>query len=144
MQVFLSLDLGEKRIGMAVGSLEARLATPLEVIEHKTRKSDIEKIRQMAVRHAVTSYVIGISMQEDGTPNSMGRHAMSFGTDLEKETSIPVVYWDEALSTREAKDLRLETGATRKNREGHHDSLAAAIILRSYFESLTDKESSSS
>jgi putative holliday junction resolvase len=141
MQVFLCLDLGEKRIGTAVGSLETKLAKPLEVIEHKSRKSDIEKIRQMAAAHAVANFIIGISMQEDGTPNSMGRHAMSFGTDLEKETAIPVVYWDESLSTRDAKGLRLETGASRKSRQGHQDSLAAAIILRSYFESLSEKES---
>jgi putative holliday junction resolvase len=144
MEVFLCLDLGEKRIGIAVGSFETRLPMPLDAFEHKSRKLDIEKVRQMAEEHCVTNIVIGISLQEDGTLNSMGRHSVSFGSDLEKATAIPVVYWDESLSTRDAKDLRLETGASRKNRRGHQDSLAAVIILRSYFENLTNKESSPS
>ena len=137
MRIFLCLDLGEKRIGTAVGSLESRLAAALETFEHKSRTSDIEKIRQLAAAHAVTDFVIGISLQEDGTPNSMGRHALSFGNDLKESTSIPVIYWDETLSTQDARALRLETGASRKNRKGHQDAVAARLILQSYFESLT-------
>jgi putative holliday junction resolvase len=144
MGVFLCLDLGEKRIGIAVGSFETRLPVPLDAFEHKSRKLDIEKVRLLAVEQGATTFVIGISLQEDGTPNSMGRHSVSFGSDLEKATDIPVVYWDESLSTLDAKKLRLETGASKKYRQGHQDSLAATIILRSYFENLTDKESSSS
>jgi putative holliday junction resolvase len=144
MRVFLCLDLGEKRIGVALGSLEARLASPLESFDHESRKLDIEKVRQKVIGHAVTDFVVGISLQEDGSPNSMGRHALSFGGDLEKTTGIPVVYWDEALSTRDAKSLRLETGVSKKNRRGHQDAMAAAVILQSYFDSLTQQDTSHS
>ncbi|MEI8130788.1 MAG: Holliday junction resolvase RuvX [Leptolinea sp.] len=140
MRVFLCLDLGEKRIGVAIGSLDARLAAPLLVFEHLSRKSDIEKVQQMMAAHAATDILIGISRQEDGSPNSMGRHSLSFGGDLEKATGICVVYWDEALSTRDARALRLETGTSRKNRRGHQDSFAAALILQSYFDSFAQND----
>jgi putative Holliday junction resolvase len=96
---------------------------------------DIERIQSLAVKNSVTDIVIGLSLQEDGTPNSMGRHALSFGRALEEMTGLPVTYWDETLSTRDAKDLRLETGANRKDRRGHQDALAAALILQSFFDS---------
>jgi len=139
MRVFLCLDLGEKRIGLATGSLEASLAASVGFIEHKSRKIDIEKIKAMLDQYSVSEVIIGISYQEDGTPNSMGRHALSFGGELEKTTGIPVQYWDEAFSTRDAKDLRLETGASKKNRQGHQDAVAAALILQSYFDSQLQK-----
>jgi putative Holliday junction resolvase len=142
--MFLCLDLGEKRIGMASGNLEARLATPIGVFEHKSRKSDIEIILQTISKYTITDVVIGISYQEDGTPNSMGRHSLSFGSDLEKATSIQVTYWDEALSTRTAKELRLETGAGMKKRQGHQDAVAAAVILQSFFENITQQDQSNS
>jgi putative Holliday junction resolvase len=135
MRVFLCIDLGEKRIGLATGSLDARLAASLGFIEHKSRRLDIERIQSVTVKNSVTDIVIGLSLQEDGTPNSMGRHALSFGKVLEETTGLPVTYWDETLSTRDAKDLRLETGASRKDRRGHQDALAAALILQSFFDS---------
>jgi len=144
MRVFLCLDLGEKRIGVAGGSLETRLATPLLVFKHISRKSDIEKVRQMMSDHATTDILIGISRQEDGSPNSMGRHALSFGGELQKATGITIMYWDEALSTRDARAQQLENGASMKNRRGHQDSLAAAVILQSYFDSLTQRDASHS
>jgi putative Holliday junction resolvase len=134
MRVFMCLDLGEKRIGLATGSLETCLASPVGHIDHKSRKIDIEKIQALFDQYSVNEVILGISYQENGTPNSMGKHALSFGEDLQKSTGIPVRYWDETLSTRDAKDIRLETGANRKNRQGHQDALAAALILQSFFD----------
>ncbi len=112
MNTLLGIDLGEKRIGLAIGSLESRLARPLQVINHKSRKSDIETIMRIIKQETISSIVIGISYQEDGQPNSMGRHALSFGSDLHTESGLPVEYWDEALSTRDARAQAIEIGYT--------------------------------
>jgi putative holliday junction resolvase len=139
MTNILGIDLGEKRIGLAVGSLETRLARPLQVIDHVSRKSDIERILHVAKLETISVFVIGISYQEDGQPNSMGRHAISFGTDLQASGGVPVEYCDEALSTRDARMQAIETGLSKKSRRGHLDSSAAAIILQSYLDALPNQ-----
>jgi putative Holliday junction resolvase len=131
---YLCIDLGAKRIGLAKGSLETRLAAPLQTINHVSRNSDIQAVINLIALHEITNIVIGISYQMDGSPNSMGKHSLSFGEGLKQAIDLPIVYWDESLSTYDAKLLRLETGASRKARSGHQDSLAAALILQSYFD----------
>src|SRR5512133_534231 len=133
MKNYLCLDLGEKRIGLAAGSLEARLARPLGVINHQSRKVDIDRIMQLIRENQVSVIVIGISFQEDGTPNSMGRHSQSFGKDLQAASGLPVEYCDEALSTVDAQTNALSIGFTMKHRRGHQDAMAAEVILQSYF-----------
>ncbi len=134
MKEYLGLDLGEKRIGVAAGSLEARLARPLGVINHQSRKADIDRILQIIQEQKINSVVIGISYQENGEPNSMGKHALSFGTDLGTSCNVLVEYWDESLSTIDARANALQSGFTMKQRRGHQDALAAAVILQSYFD----------
>jgi putative Holliday junction resolvase len=136
MKTYLCIDLGEKRIGLATGSLETRLARRLGVINHQSRNLDIEKILAVAGENQVTNIVIGISYQEDGAPNSMGRHALSFGTALQAACGIPVEYCDEALSTVDAREKALVSGFSRKARGGHQDALAAEIILQSFFDQI--------
>jgi putative holliday junction resolvase len=136
MTKYLCIDLGEKRIGLASGSLETRLARRLGVINHVSRKTDIEKILKAAEENEVTNFVIGVSYQENGEPNSMGRHALTFGAALQSTGGLPVEYIDEALSTVDAREMALSAGLSRKDRGGHQDDRAAEIILQSYFDSL--------
>ncbi len=134
MTKYLCIDLGEKRIGLAAGSLETRLARRLGVINHQSRKIDIEKILKVAAENQATRFVIGVSYQEDGSPNSMGRHSLTFGAALQEAGGLPVEYIDEALSTVDARNAALESGFSRKDRGGHQDALAAEIILQSFFD----------
>jgi putative Holliday junction resolvase len=136
MTTYLCIDLGEKRIGLAVGSLESRLARKLSVINHQSRKLDIEKILKIAGENQADQFVIGISYQENGEPNSMGRHALTFGAALHAAGGLPVEYCDESLSTMDAREKALGAGLSRKDRGGHQDALAAEIILQSYFDTL--------
>jgi putative holliday junction resolvase len=138
MKQYLCLDLGEKRIGTAIGSLEARLARPLGIINHQSRKADIDQVNQLIRENQITEVVIGISYQEDGTPNSMGRHALSFGKDLQAAINLPVEYCDESLSTKDARVEALAMGYSMKQRRGHQDALAAAAILQSFFDNQKD------
>lgn len=136
MTNILGIDLGEKRIGLAIGSIEVKISRPLEVFSHRSRRNDVDHISHVIKNLEISRVVIGISYQEDGSPNSMGRHALSFGKDIEQDSGLPVEYCDEALSTREAKDHALLSGVSKKNRRGHLDAAAAAVILQSYFDNL--------
>lgn len=134
MTNYLGLDLGEKRIGMAAGSRESRLAHSLGILNHLSRKADLERILRVIRENQISHIVIGISYQEDGTPNSMGRHALSFGGDLHTTCGLPVEYWDETLSTKDAQASALSMGYSKKRRHGHQDALAAVVILQSFLD----------
>ena len=131
----LAVDHGEKRIGLALSEPTGTIASPFKVIEHVSRLMDAAQVASLAQDNDVGLIVIGQSFDEEGRPNLAGRRAAKFADALQQQTSIPVVLWDESFSTQEARATRIELGVSRKKRAGHHDSLAAVVILQSYLES---------
>jgi putative Holliday junction resolvase len=97
---------------------------------------DAAQVATVAQDNDVGLVVIGQSFDEDGLPNLAGRRAAKFAAALQEQTSIPIILWDESLSTQDARTSRIELGVSRKKRAGHHDSLAAVVILQSYLESI--------
>ena len=135
----LAVDHGEKRIGLAISDPTATIASPLKVIEHISRTLDAAQVAHLASENEVGLIVIGQSFDEEGRPNLAGRRAAKFAEALQAQTNIPVLLWDEAFSTQDARATRIEMGVSRKQRGGHLDELAAVMILRSYIESQIDK-----
>jgi putative Holliday junction resolvase len=131
----LAVDHGEKRIGLALSDPTGTIASPLTVIKHVSRLLDAAQVAELASQHGAGLIVIGQSFDEEGQPNLAGRRAAKFAETLREQTSIPVVVWDESFSTQTARLARIELGVSRKRRTGHHDSLAAVVILQSYLES---------
>ena len=131
----LAVDHGEKRIGLALSDPTGTIASPLQVIKHVSRLLDAAQVANLAIEHAAGLIVIGQSFDEEGNPNLAGRRAGKFAEALKEQTQIPVVLWDESFSTQDARASRIELGISRKKRAGHHDALAAVMILQSYIES---------
>ena len=131
----LAVDHGEKRIGLALSDPTGTLASPLTVIKHVSRLLDAAQVANIAAENEVGLIVIGQSFDEDGNPNLAGRRAAKFAESLREQTRIPVDLFDESFSTQAARATVIELGLSRKRRAGHHDSLAAVMILRSYIES---------
>lgn len=131
----LSVDHGEKRIGLALSDPTATIAGPLKVIQHISRMLDAAQVATLAAEHEVGLIVIGQSFDEEGHPNLAGRRAARFAEALKEQTDIPIILWDESFSTQDARATRIEMGVSRKKRAGHMDELAAVMILRSYLES---------
>jgi putative Holliday junction resolvase len=130
----LAVDHGEKRIGLALSDPTATIATPFRVIQHVSRLLDAAQVANLAVENDVGLIVIGQSFDEEGNPNLAGRRAAKFAEALKEQTQLPVVLWDESLSTQDARATRIEMRVARKKRAGHHDALAAVVILQSYIE----------
>ena len=130
----LAVDHGEKRIGLALSDPTATIASPLKVIDHVSRLTDAAHVASLAQENDVGLIVIGQSFDEDGNPNLAGRRAARLGDALKEQTQIPIVLWDESFSTQDARAARIALGGSRKKRAGHHDSLAAVVILQSYLE----------
>ena len=131
----LAVDHGEKRIGLALSDPTGTIASPLQMIKHVSRLLDAAQVANLAHEHETGLIVIGQSFDEEGNPNLAGRRAAKFSEALKEQTQIPIVLWDESFSTQDARATRIELGVSRKKRAGHHDALAAVMILQSYIES---------
>lgn len=131
----LGLDLGRKRIGVAVSDPEGIIALPVEVVLHQSLALSIERIRGLATEYEVCEVVIGLPVQMSGEEGIEAGRARTFGAALEEATGIPVVFWDERLSTAAAQRVLIDTGMKRERRRQHIDSAAAAVILQGYLDS---------
>lgn len=131
----LAVDHGEKRIGLALSDPTATLASPLTVINHVSRLMDAAQVANIASENNAGLIIIGQSFDEEGEPNLAGRRAAKFAEALKEQMQIPVELFDESFSTQDARATVIEMGFSRKKRAGHHDALAAVMILRSYIES---------
>ena len=130
----MGVDHGEKRIGLAISDATGTLARPLSVIKHVSRAVDAALVAAAGTDQQAELIVIGQSFDEDGRANLAGRRAGRFADALKTQTTLPIVLWDESMSTADARELRREAGASRKNRQGHLDDAAAAVLLQSYLD----------
>ncbi len=130
----LAIDHGEKRIGIALSDPTGAIASPLTVLHHISRPLDVARVLEIARQHDVLRIIVGQSLDESGRPNAAGRRAVRFAQALQEQTDLPVELWDESLTTHDARAIRIALGLSRKRRAGHHDALAAAILLQSYLE----------
>jgi putative Holliday junction resolvase len=130
----LGVDHGEKRIGLAISDPTGTIAGPLRVINHVSRQIDAALVAAIAAENEAELIVIGQSFDEEGQANLAGRRAERFAEALKMQTTLPILLWDESMSTADAREFRLAMGTSRKKRAGHLDDAAAAVILQSYLD----------
>jgi len=135
----LGIDFGSTRIGFAIGDSETFIAVPLDV-EHMTGNDDpVPAVLGRADFRAVDKLVVGMPVSMDGTIGPQGKLVQSFIVELSKRTKIPVVSWDERLSSVQADKLLSEIPTNSRKRSKKHrnsnDSIAAMVILQSYLDS---------
>ena len=132
----MCLDLGTKTIGVAVSDDLLITAQPVETVRRKTLAEDLDTLAKLAHRHRITEVVLGLPINMDGSRGGMARRAESFSRRLEGRLELPIVLWDERLSTAGAERSLLESGMSRAKRKTVIDQVAAALILQSYLDSL--------
>jgi putative Holliday junction resolvase len=130
----LGLDYGRKRIGVAICDELGLVARSLLATERKTIKKDMAEIERLAHEYDVEKIVIGYPLTLDGKEGIQCKRVSKFSEMIEERLSLPVVKWDESLSTKEAEDILLEADMGRKKRRKRVDKLAAAIILQRYLD----------
>jgi putative Holliday junction resolvase len=126
---FLGIDYGERKIGLAVGDTESRFAEPLAVVRFEEKKEAIERISQYATVERVENLVLGIS------EGKTAEKTRNFGAKLSKKVKLPILYYDETLTTHDAQKLAISARIGRKKRKAKEDSYAAAIMLQNFLES---------
>ena len=128
----LCLDYGEKYIGVAVSDPLGITAQGVGVIKRQNLKQDLSQIRRYIVEYDVEEVVLGFPRNMDGMFGSKAREILSFQETLAATIDIPVLTWDERLTTAAARRTLLEADVSRKGRKKVIDKLAAVFILDSY------------
>jgi len=132
----LSVDPGQKNIGLAISDELGISARPLRVISHLKREIDAAQVAAIAAEERAEKIIIGQSLDAEGKPTFEGRRSARFAKALRRQTDLPVELWDEGYSTQIARQNAIEIGIPRKKRRGHLDAMAAAVILQSYLDAL--------
>jgi putative Holliday junction resolvase len=130
----LALDPGTKRIGVALSDELGWTAQPLETYERRTLDADVAHFRKLVHEHDVREVVIGMPIRLDGSVGPEAASVQLFQQTLADSLTVPVIAWDERLTTRAAEQLLIEANVSRKKRRGAVDRVAAAILLQSYLE----------
>lgn len=131
----LGLDIGEKRIGVAVSDPSGSIATPLKVLETSKVIGDARTLQRLAEDYDIELVVVGLPLSMDGTE---GPQAMTVRRQAEQATrllNVPIVYFDERLSSVQAKRAMTEAGVSDKAKRGSIDMVAASLFLQSYLDS---------
>jgi putative Holliday junction resolvase len=126
----MGVDLGTKTIGLALSDVERRIATPLETIKRVKFTPDAERIKALTTRFDVGGLVVGLPLNMDGTEGPRAQATRAFVRNLKPLLDLPVLFWDERLSTIAVTRTLLDADASRARRADLVDKLAAAYILQ--------------
>lgn len=138
----LCLDLGTKSIGLAVSDELGLTAQGLKTLERRGPRKDLEALAQRAEEYGVERFVIGLPLNMDGTEGPRADYTRKFGASLEEATTLPVIYWDERLTTVAATRALREGAASPKRRRALVDQIAAVFILQGWLDSQRSAQSS--
>lgn len=130
------LDLGTKTIGIAVADPGHRIATPLETITRTKFTKDAERLLELIARNGVGGLVLGLPINMDGSEGPRAQSTRAFARNLERLTDLPLIFWDERLSTVAVTRTLLEADASRRRRDEVVDKMAAAFILQGFLDRL--------
>lgn len=148
----LGLDFGSRTVGVAVSDGLLLTAQGVETIERKDEnklRKTAARIEELVKEYEITTIVIGLPKNMNNTEGERVEKTKAFGEMLERRTGLPVVYWDERLTTVAAEQVLMESGVRRENRKAVIDKIAACFILQGYLDHIrfsqaesvqTDKE----
>ncbi|MBI3973490.1 MAG: Holliday junction resolvase RuvX [Chloroflexi bacterium] len=141
MGATLGLDVGERRIGVAVGDPSGSLASPLTTVMRTSDRAAVEAIGQLAATHGADMIVVGLPLQEDGSPSPQAARTQAFARKLRAIPGRQVVFWDERYTTVDATErltatrsnvARASSGRRREAARRRLDAAAAAVMLQDY------------
>lgn len=138
----MGLDYGSKTVGVAISDPLGLTAQGIEIIrrtsENKLRRT-LARIEELVREYEVTTIVLGFPKNMNNTVGERGEKSLEFKEMLERRTGIPVIMWDERLTTVSANRTLMESGVRREDRKEYVDMIAAVYILQGYLDSLERK-----
>lgn len=136
----LALDVGTKRIGVAMSDELGWTAQPLTVIERKNDKQALQLIKEIVVKNKVGKIVVGLPITLRGEIGKSAHMVLAFVEKLKEHLSIPITTWDESFSTAQAEDVLIQADLSRLKRKKVIDKIAAALILDSFLKARSENK----
>ena len=130
----MALDLGKKRIGLAVSDELGLTAQGIQTLQRARIREDLEKLKQIAEQWSVQKLLIGRPLHMSGDESRQSEYTNEFAERLRRHLALPVEFWDERLTSAEAERLLRQTGASLDARKRAVDRLSAVLLLQSYLE----------
>ncbi len=134
MSRIIGLDVGEKRIGVALSDELGIAAHPLTVIMRDGLEKDLRKIKEIVQEYSTVQIVVGIPVNMNGTIGESARKMLSFTDFLRKELPVSIETWDERLTTVSSEKVLLEADLSRRKRKKVIDKVAATLLLQCYLD----------
>jgi putative Holliday junction resolvase len=133
---FLGLDIGNRRIGVAVSDELGLTAQPvLTLVRRSSRREDLRSLARLCRRFGVVGIVVGNPVHLSGESSPQAAKTQAFATELGELTGLPIHLWDERLTTLDAHQILYEAGHARQEHRKVVDQVAATLILQSFLES---------
>ncbi len=136
---YLALDVGDRRIGVAVSDETGLIATPLTVIRRRSRVEDFARIARLVREEEAGRLIVGHPLNDDGSAGPQARRIERYATALSEALQaegldLPLIFWDERLSTMRAQEMMISAGRTARDRQARIDAVAAAVILQDFLD----------
>ena len=130
----LGIDPGTKNIGLAISDVSKTIATPLDVLTNVKYKNLVNYIKNIQHRNGLSGIVIGYPVNMDGTVGPKAQSSNSLADNLFKDINLPILLWDERLSTSAVEKMLIQADITRDKRKKNIDKLAASYILQGFLD----------
>lgn len=140
---WMGLDFGTKTVGVAISDELGITAQPVETITRKSNtklRKTLARIEQLVLEYCITDIVLGYPKNMNNSEGARVEATKEFGEMIKKRVGLPVVFWDERLTTMESERILIETNIRRENRKAYIDQMAAVLILQSYMDARTMRE----
>lgn len=132
----IGLDLGTKTIGIALSDAGHRIGTPMETIRRTKFTKDAERLIEICDEHDIGGIAIGLPLNMDGSEGPRVQATRAFERSLSEKIDLPMLFWDERLTTVAAERAMLEADLSRKKRAARIDATAAGLILQGVLDRL--------
>lgn len=133
----IGLDLGDKTIGIAISDLTWMIASPHLLIRRTALQKDLQQLQDIAVKNKVVAIIIGLPVNMNGTEGPQAEKTRAFVETLETTLNLPILFWDERLSTMAVTRTLLAADVSRKRRHDLVDKMAATFILQGVLDRLS-------
>lgn len=139
----LALDVGSRRIGLAVSDPLGITAQGLETLQRKNKRTDFEHLEKIVRDYEIQEMVVGLPLRMSGAEGIQSEKMSAFADELRKRFGLPVHLWDERLTSAEANRVLREAELSIEKRKRAVDRMAAVLILQNYLESRASKKADS-
>lgn len=131
----LGIDFGDSHIGLALSDKLLLTAQPLGTYRSQSKEEDKKYFKELVAKYEIGEIVLGLPLRMDGSPGTRVEKTKEFAGWLEKILKIPIIFWDERLTTKQALRILSQQKIKAKRKKSLEDQIAASIILSSYLES---------